>query len=129
MNVVVCGCVKIIFCRFDLKVAPNCGARPDPTDSEHPAVHGLPLDVMNNYFSFGADAHVSLEFHESRGNNISSLSCIALSRNGGELTGEMQRFLVQSALPDLEAWRKYHVFQVKITGNVRRLTTSVFFIS
>uniref|UniRef100_A0A7N4P9S0 Diacylglycerol kinase n=1 Tax=Sarcophilus harrisii TaxID=9305 RepID=A0A7N4P9S0_SARHA len=46
--------------RWDLRAEPNLEAGPDDRDE------GLPLDVFNNYFSLGFDAHVTLEFHESR---------------------------------------------------------------
>ncbi|KAK1161783.1 hypothetical protein AOXY_G19423 [Acipenser oxyrinchus oxyrinchus] len=50
--------------RWNLIVEPNLETNPE--DKDDAGIEKLPLDVFNNYFSLGFDAHVTLEFHESR---------------------------------------------------------------
>ncbi|KAJ7998332.1 hypothetical protein DPEC_G00221600 [Dallia pectoralis] len=50
--------------RWNLKVEPNPEASPEEKDEQQ--TDKLPIDVFNNYFSLGFDAHVTLGFHESR---------------------------------------------------------------
>ncbi|XP_048829031.1 diacylglycerol kinase zeta-like isoform X2 [Brienomyrus brachyistius] len=50
--------------RWNLIVESNLEASQEEKDEQQ--TDKLPLDVFNNYFSLGFDAHVTLEFHESR---------------------------------------------------------------
>uniref|UniRef100_A0A672R441 Diacylglycerol kinase n=1 Tax=Sinocyclocheilus grahami TaxID=75366 RepID=A0A672R441_SINGR len=50
--------------RWNLIVEPNSEAGSEERDEQ--VTDKLPLDIFNNYFSLGFDAHVTLEFHESR---------------------------------------------------------------
>ncbi|XP_043938565.1 diacylglycerol kinase zeta-like [Protopterus annectens] len=50
--------------RWNLHVERNLDSAPEERDDA--MSEKLPLDVFNNYFSLGFDAHVTLEFHESR---------------------------------------------------------------
>ncbi|KAK6736506.1 hypothetical protein RB195_019285 [Necator americanus] len=61
--------------RWNVDVEPNESSPLDSTDELSDAVQSsLPLTVMNNYFSIGADAHVALQFHHSRSANPQMLN-------------------------------------------------------
>uniref|UniRef100_A0A182KDR6 Diacylglycerol kinase n=1 Tax=Anopheles christyi TaxID=43041 RepID=A0A182KDR6_9DIPT len=51
----------VLLDRWSLKVEPNTSV-PNTGDGKD----NLPLNVVNNYFSLGVDAHIALEFHEAR---------------------------------------------------------------
>lgn len=54
----------VLLDRWQLVVERNPDAQGD--DDNGKGKENLPLNVVNNYFSLGVDAHIALEFHEAR---------------------------------------------------------------
>ncbi|KAK9722559.1 Ankyrin repeats (3 copies) [Popillia japonica] len=51
----------VLLDRWSLNVEKNPAVEPNENGKDN-----LPLNVVNNYFSLGVDAHIALEFHEAR---------------------------------------------------------------
>lgn len=68
----------------------------------------LPLTVMNNYFSIGADAHVALQFHHSRSKKFNIYTCIILflGANPQMLNSRLKNRLAYGGLGTIDLFKR-----------------------
>ncbi|XP_064629460.1 diacylglycerol kinase zeta-like isoform X4 [Lineus longissimus] len=100
--------------RWNLKVVQLAQGEQDSTLETK-----LPYEVFNNYFSLGADAHVALEFHESREANPEKFN--SRFRNKMFYAGAGGRDLLKRSWKDLAEHVKIECDGVDITQKIKDL--------
>ncbi|CAD6193988.1 unnamed protein product [Caenorhabditis auriculariae] len=104
--------------RWRIDVEPNTTCSLECEDDE--AVQSaLPLTVMNNYFSIGADAHVALQFHHSRSANPQMLNSRLKNRIAYGGLGTIDLF--KRSWKDLSEFITLECDGVDVTGRIKEL--------
>ncbi|CAJ0586761.1 unnamed protein product, partial [Mesorhabditis spiculigera] len=106
--------------RWRIDVEPNLSIPPDAPEDMGVAVQSsLPLTVMNNYFSIGADAHVALQFHHSRSANPQMLNSRLKNRIAYGGLGTIDLF--KRSWKDLSEYIKLECDGVDLTPKLKEL--------
>ncbi|EGT48134.1 hypothetical protein CAEBREN_15916 [Caenorhabditis brenneri] len=103
--------------RWRIDVEPNTSCNLEEEDDGMQSA--LPLTVMNNYFSIGADAHVALQFHHSRSANPQMLNSRLKNRIAYGGLGTIDLF--KRSWKDLSEYITLECDGVDVTSRIKEL--------